>query len=418
MNYWPAENCNCSKAVAPLTHFVKMMSSLGAQTAREVFGADGWTMNHTTDVFGRTGIHDSVDCGFFPIAGSWMCLPLWEHYEFTGDRDYLSEIYPILEGSCRFILDYLTEAPEGYLTTCPSNSPENSFYYTEPDGERKRSMLTHGATIDFEIINALFTRTMVACEILGKDMAFAQKLADTLHRLPPLRVSDRYGIICEWNQDYEETEPGHRHISQLVGLYPLDQINESDTALFEAAQKTIERRISNGGDSFGSNHVGWSQAWMVNFYARLKNGEEAGINIRRLLVNCTSDNLFDIHPPQIFQIDGNFGGTAGIAEMLLQSHLGKPCERVVDLLPALPPTWKNGYINGIKARGNLTFDMAWEQGSLTKFSVTAETAQALRVKVADMQPVPMEDIAYTVKDGVLVCDLPAGKTVTWVYPKA
>lgn len=415
MNYWPAETCNCSDAVAPLTHFMKMLSGFGVQTAREVFGADGWVMNHTTDIFGRTGIHDLVDCGFFPIAGSWLCLPLWEHYEFTGDRAYLEDIYPILDGSCRFLLDYLIEAPEGYLTTSPSNSPENSFWYTEPNGEKKASMLTHGATIDFEIIYALFTRTVAACEILGKNAEFARTLTDTLLRLPPLRVSDRYGIICEWNTDYEETEPGHRHVSPLFGLYPSDQINETDPAIFEAAKKTLHRRITNGAGTIGCNNVGWSQAWMVNFYARLKDGEEAGLNVRRLLENCTADNLFDTHPPFLFCIDGNFGGTSGIAEMLMQSHLGKPGERVVELLPALPSGWENGHINGIKARGNLTFDIAWRDGRITTVSVVAGTAQTLRLKHNADQSIPACSVALTRCDDILICELPAGVKVDFDY---
>ena len=416
MNYWPTETCNCSGAIAPLTHFMKMLSGFGVQTAREVFNADGWVMNHTTDIFGRTGIHDLVDCGFFPISGAWLCLPLWEHYEFTGDRDYLEEIYPILEGACRFLLDYLIEAPEGYLTTSPSNSPENSFYYTEPNGERKASMLTHGATIDFEIIHALFTRTAAACMILDKNMDFAKTLTDCLCRLPPLRVSERYGTICEWNQDYEELEPGHRHISHLFGLYPSDQINENDPTIFTAARKTLARRLAHGGEGGGGCHnVGWSQGWMINFFARFKDGEGALAQIKGLFQNCTADNLFDMHPPRLFQIDGNFGGTAGIAEMLIQSHLGKPGERIVDLLPALPSSWKTGHINGIKARGNLTFDIAWEDGRMKKVAVTAKNTQILRMKVTDRLPTPVEDMAFMIEDHVLTCELSAGQTITWIY---
>ena len=382
MNYWPAETGNCSDTVKPLVHFMKMLSRFGELTAREEFGARGWCINHTTDVFGRTGVHDSVDCGFFPMAGPWMCLNLWEHYEFTADRDYLREIYPVLAGSCRFLLDYLCEAPEGYLTTSPSNSPENSFYYTEPDGSRRGSMLTHGATIDFEIIYALFTRTAYACDALGEDPAFANRLKATLDRLPPLRVSEKYGILCEWIHDYDEVEPGHRHVSPLFGLHPADQINETDPMVFEAARNTLTRRLTFGGEGgAGCHKVGWSQAWMINFFARFKDGEAAFERVQGLLRNCTADNLLDFHPPRLFQIDGNLGGAAGMAEMLVQSHLGTPDSRVIELLPALPKAWPTGSVKGIKARGNITLDMAWKEGSLTEVTILSPADRTVTVRI-------------------------------------
>ncbi len=380
MNYWPAETGNCSDAVKPLVHFMQMLSRFGEQTARDEFGARGWCINHTTDVFGRTGVHDSVDCGFFPMAGPWMCLNLWEHYEFTSDRDYLREIYPVLVGSCRFLLDYLCEAPDGYLTTSPSNSPENCFYYTEPDGSRRGSMLTHGATIDFEIIYALFTRTAYACGLLG-DTAFADELKAALDRLPPLRVSEKYGILCEWIQDYDECEPGHRHVSPLFGLHPSDQINENDPVIYEAARNTLTRRLAYGGEGgAGCHKVGWSQAWMINFFARFKDGEAAFERVQGLLQNCTADNLMDFHPPQLFQIDGNLGGAAGMAEMLVQSHLGSPDDRIIELLPALPKAWPTGRVKGIKARGNITLDMAWRDGKLTEATLRSPVAATVRIK--------------------------------------
>ena len=386
MNYWPAETGNCSEAVKPLIHFLKKLSEFGKQTAKEQFGADGWCMNHTTDIFGRTGVHDIVDCGFFPMAGPWLCMSLWEHYEFTNDIEYLRQVYPVLEGSCKFLLDYLTEAPEGYLTTSPSNSPENFFWYTEANGERKQGRLTHGATIDFEIIYALFTRTAYACKVLREEQDFAEKLLDTLKRFPPLRVSEQYGTICEWIADYEEAEPGHRHISHLFGLYPSDQINESDPKLYEAAKKTLQRRLMYGGDGdSGCHKVGWSQAWLINFFARLKDGEGALSSVKGLLTNCTSDNLMDIHPPMLFQIDGNFGAVAGMNEMLIQSHLGSPGRRIVELLPALPAEWRNGSVCGLKARGGFTFDMAWREGILTEVKVTASDERLLRLKLPQQE---------------------------------
>ena len=382
MNYWPAETGNCSATVKPLVHFMKMLSRFGEQTARDEFGARGWCINHTTDVFGRTGVHDSVDCGFFPMAGPWMCLNLWEHYEFTADLDYLREIYPVLVGSCSFLLDYLCEAPGGYLTTSPSNSPENSFYYTEPDGSRRSSMLTHGATIDYEIIDALFTRTVCACRLLGEDVSLAEELTAAQRRLPPLRVSEKYGILCEWIEDYDEVEPGHRHVSPLFGLHPADRINETDPVIYEAARKTLTRRLAYGAEGgAGCHKVGWSQAWMINFFARFKDGEAAYERILGLLQNCTADNLMDFHPPRLFQIDGNLGGAAGIAEMLVQSHLGTPDDRVIELLPALPRAWHTGCVKGIKARGNITLDMAWKDGVLTEVTLLSPVSRRISLKL-------------------------------------
>ncbi len=403
MNYWPAETGNCPDTVKPLVHFMKMLSSFGEQTAREEFGTRGWCINHTTDVFGRTGVHDSVDCGFFPMAGPWLCLNLWEHYEFTNDRGYLKEIYPVLAGSCRFLLDYLTEAPEGYLTTSPSNSPENSFFYTEPDGTRRGSMLTHGATIDFEIIHALFTRTAYACGLLGEDADFSRELTAALDRLPPLRVSEKYGILCEWIEDYDEVEPGHRHVSPLFGLYPADQINETDPVIYEAARNTLKRRLTYGGEGgAGCHNVGWSQAWMINFFARLGDGEAAFERVQGLLQNCTADNLMDFHPPQLFQIDGNLGGAAGITEMLVQSHLGSPDDRIIELLPALPEAWKTGFVKGLKARGGVILDMTWKDGALTAVTVRSPADREVTVRMPT-------------NGKVTVCNLTAGEPLTLYF---
>lgn len=408
MNYWPAEAGNLSDTMGSLLHFVKMLSKFGEKTAKDLFNANGWAINHTTDVFGRTGIHDHVGCGFFPMAGPWMCLSLWEHYEYTGDEDYLKELYPILRDSCRFALDYLTENEEGSLVTSPSNSPENWFRYDHPDGEQRKSTLTQGATFDYEILYALFTRTDYACRRLGEDPQMADRLTEALKKLPPLRISERYGTICEWSKDYEEVEPGHRHISHLFGLYPSDQINETDPALYEAAKNTIARRLSRGG-----GQTGWSRAWIVNFYARFKMGDEALYHLYQLFATNTEANLFDLHPPHIFQIDGNLGATAGINEMLLQSHLGTPDNRIVELLPALPAEWKTGAVKGIRARGNLTFDVVWKDGKMTEATVICPKDTVLRLKVGEQSPTL--PVPFEVKDGILSCPLCGGKTLTLTF---
>ena len=393
MNYWPAGCANLSEASKPFTHFMKMISRFGESTAKELFEARGWIVNHTTDPYGKTGVHDSVDCGFFPMAGPWLCLNLWEHYEYTGDIEYLKEIYPILKGSCEFVCDYLTEDSNGYLVTSPSNSPENEFYFINDKGEKKESMLTYGAAIDFQIIDALFSRTISATETLDTDGDFADALKATLKRLPPMKISERYGTIQEWIKDYEETEPGHRHISQLFGLYPADSINETNPEIYEAAKKTIARRIENGGGA-----TGWSRAWTLCFYARLKDGANSMKHLRYLLSECTADNLFDIHPP--FQIDGNFGGVAGITEMLLQSHLGKPEERIMELLPALPEDWKKGSIKGIKARGNFTVDIEWAEGKLMTATIKAHKGGILRIKENTHTASLKSNSSFTYADGI------------------
>ena len=403
MNYWPAESANLSDTFGPFVHFVKMLSMFGKDTAKELFGADGWVVNHTTDIFGRTGVHDFVSCGFFPMAGPWLCLNLWEHYEYTNDKKYLEEIYPILKGSCIFVMDYLVEDDEGNLVTSPSNSPENAFYYIEPNGEKKSSGFTYGATMDFEIIYALFTRMLTVCDVFG-DESFAEELKAVLAKLPPLRISERYGTICEWMKDYEEVEPGHRHISHLFGLFPADQIKEEDVEIYQAAKNTIERRISHGGGA-----TGWSRAWIINFYARLKDGENAWKHLRQLMKLSTAENLFDMHPP--FQIDGNFGAVSGMTEMLLQSHEGRPGERVVELLPALPAAWKAGSVKGIKARGNFVFDITWKDNKVTKVVITSLCENTLRLKLTDVCDSVSTQKAYTMCDSILKMDFAKGEKV-------
>ena len=312
----------------------------------------------------NNGVHDSVGCGFFPMAGPWLCLNLWEHYAYSGDEAVLLRIFPVLVGSCRFVLDYLTEGPGEYLVTAPSNSPENTFLYTDAEGKKQSSMFTYGATIDYEIIRALFERFLYAGRLLGKEEELCGQIRQALARLAPLRVSERYGTLCEWSEDFEEAEPGHRHVSHLFALYPADQITQDRPVFFEAARRTLDRRLAHGGGA-----TGWSRAWIVHFCARLADGEGAFLHLGELLALSTADNLFDLHPP--FQIDGNFGAVSALQEMLLQSHRGNPGERILECLPALPKALPEGEVRGLRARGGWEVDLQWKEGRLVCLTVRA-----------------------------------------------
>lgn len=408
MNYWPSDIANMQEAFPVYLDFVKNLSLRGYDTAKKLYGTRGWTVHHTTDIFGRSGVHDSVSCGFFPMAGPWLCLNLWEHFEFTCDLSYLEEIYPILKGSCEFLLDFLVESPDGYLVTNPSNSPENSFFYYDKDGSKKQTMFTYGATIDFELIDCIFTRMIAACSILGRDNDFAKHLSDALKRLPPIEISERYGTIREWIKDYEEVEPSHRHVSHLFALHPSDTINENTPELFEAAKRTIHRRLSHGGGA-----TGWSRAWIINFYARLKDGNSARENLLTLLKNSTAYNLFDMHPP--FQIDGNFGAVSGITEMLIQSHLGKIGQRVTEILPALPDAWKKGSVKGIKGRGNFEFDIIWDNNKPTAVTVKACCTGTLRLKLSDNMQSFKTQKQYRLSGNILEIDFAENEVAEIVF---
>jgi alpha-L-fucosidase 2 len=365
MNYWPAEVCNLSETALPLIQFMEKLQTPGSVTAKEMYHSRGWTVHHLTDPFGRTAVMDGV-WGCFPMGGPWMTFPIYEHYAFTKDKKFLEETaYPILKSSAQFVLDFLIKDKKGQWVTAPSNSPENA--YIDPVSG-KAIDITYAATMDIQIITELFNNCILSASILEKDKAFADSLQQVLKELPPVKVSPSLGGIQEWIEDYKEADPGHRHISHLLGLHPGTQITPSTPDLFAAAQKTIDLRLSAGG-----GHTGWSRAWIINFYARLLDGNNALHHIYELLKKSTHANLFDDHPP--FQIDGNFGGTAGIAEMLLQSHAA-----YIHLLPALPEAWHTGSFKGLKARGNFEISCTWKENCLQEATLTSLAGEVCKLR--------------------------------------